>query len=227
MPLDTFNERQARKIITLIEIARSTLTRAGLKLHSFASCPPALTSHKEAYFSLLEALKYRRQHIDDNTLKERAARLLLPLSSGLVIRRRSTSVTSDGRTPPPDETGSDAEPQGLRRTAAPPRRLPPAPPLAMPPPSALPSAKDATPPEPQASAQQPLWRVERLARTRSRPSQKHIPPPEIVSGDDQPPVIYTVQRVQPRKFGIFCSGASTSASLANRQHSRLARDLRA
>ncbi|VDC04841.1 unnamed protein product [Peniophora sp. CBMAI 1063] len=226
---DVSFERQARKIITLIEIARSTLTRGGLKLHSFASCPPALTFHKQAYFMLLEALRDRRHLIDDNTLKERAARLLLPLSSGLVIRRRSMSVTSDGRTPPPDEIGSDAESQTLRRTAAPARRLPPAPPLAMPPPAALPS-KDASSPasyEPPAGGEPPLWRVERLARTRSRPSQKHLPPAEGVPGDDTPPVIYTVQRVRPHRYGIFCSAGSANPSIADRQHNRLSRNLRA
>jgi hypothetical protein len=51
------------------QIARGTLTRAGIKLHTFTSCPPSVSAHKEAYFDLLRALKAARHELDDPNLR--------------------------------------------------------------------------------------------------------------------------------------------------------------
>jgi len=51
------------------QIARGTLTRAGIKLHTFTSCPPGVSAHKEAYFDLLRALKAARHELDDQNLR--------------------------------------------------------------------------------------------------------------------------------------------------------------
>jgi hypothetical protein len=51
------------------QIARGTLTRVGVKLHTFTSCPPSVSAHKEAYFDLLRALKAARHELDDPNLR--------------------------------------------------------------------------------------------------------------------------------------------------------------
>ena len=53
------------------QIARGTLTRAGIKLHTFTSCPPSASAHKEAYFDLLRALKAARHELDDPNLRRK------------------------------------------------------------------------------------------------------------------------------------------------------------
>ena len=114
------------------QIARGTLTRAGIKLHTFTSCPPSVSAHKEAYFDLLRALKAARHELDDPNLRseyqtsqhgflrtnislqliaDRIGQLLLPLHSWFVIHRGSScqcpGVSCAGHT-------SSALPPGLR-----------------------------------------------------------------------------------------------------------------
>lgn len=115
------------------QIARGTLTRAGIKLHTFTSCPPSVSAHKEAYFDLLRALKAARHELDDPNLQreyqtlqpwfprtnislqliaDRIGQLLLPLHSWFVIHRGGSScqcpgVSCAGHT-------SSALPPGLR-----------------------------------------------------------------------------------------------------------------
>jgi len=115
------------------QIARGTLTRAGIKLHTFTSCPQSVSAHKDAYFDLLRALKAARHELDDPNLRreyqtsqrgflrtnalfqlitDRIGQLLLPLHSWFVIHRGGTScqcpgVSCAGHT-------SSALPPGLR-----------------------------------------------------------------------------------------------------------------
>jgi len=101
----------------LNQIARGTLTRAGIKLHTFTSCPPSVSAHKEAYFDLLRALKAARHELDDSNLRckyqnsqrgflqtntslqlitDRIGQLLLPLHSWFVIHREGSSCQCPG-----------------------------------------------------------------------------------------------------------------------------------
>ncbi|VDB94048.1 unnamed protein product [Peniophora sp. CBMAI 1063] len=89
---DAFRMR-TRKIVTLIEIARATLSRAGVRLYSFASCAPALLPLKELYFELLRELRAQRSAITEVNVQARADKLLVPLSSCIIVHRASTGDT--------------------------------------------------------------------------------------------------------------------------------------
>ncbi|KAF8487459.1 hypothetical protein DFH94DRAFT_706499 [Russula ochroleuca] len=92
--------RHNRKIVTLVEISRATLTRAGLKLYSFTSCVPALRNYKTQYFDILRALRERQDVIVDcDNLRDRVSRLLMPLSTWLVIHQGDASSATPFSTP--------------------------------------------------------------------------------------------------------------------------------
>ena len=95
----------------MFQISRATLTRAGIKLHLFTSCTPALRNYKTLYFDILRALQERQEVIvnSDDDLKgssrlpcgthycsrshvatDRVSRLLMPLSTWLVIHRKDS-----------------------------------------------------------------------------------------------------------------------------------------
>ena len=96
--------------LVLFQISRATLTRAGIKLHLFTSCTPALRNYKTLYFDILRALQERQEVIfDSDNLKgssylpcgshyyscshvttDRVSRLLMPLSTWLVIHRKDS-----------------------------------------------------------------------------------------------------------------------------------------
>ncbi|KAI0790965.1 hypothetical protein C8Q75DRAFT_758724 [Abortiporus biennis] len=78
-------DRHSRKIITLLEIAQSTLTKLGCKLYSFARCSEDLVPYKASYFELLRMLKRIKHNfvVEDPTFQDRINRLLLPLSTYL------------------------------------------------------------------------------------------------------------------------------------------------
>ncbi|KIP06380.1 hypothetical protein PHLGIDRAFT_119008 [Phlebiopsis gigantea 11061_1 CR5-6] len=77
-------KRHCRKIVTLIEIARATLTQSGIKLHQHSSCIPALARHKLAYFNMLRMLQQQRHLMqEDQPFQDRVNRLLLPLATNL------------------------------------------------------------------------------------------------------------------------------------------------
>lgn len=78
-------QRYGRKIIALTEVARSTLTRVGVKLYLFVICPPTLLPLKSAYFKMLLLIR-RHKHAFPLELDDRINRLLLPLCTHLVIR---------------------------------------------------------------------------------------------------------------------------------------------
>jgi hypothetical protein len=56
----------AERASFVFQISRTTLTRAGLKLHSFTSCVPALRNYKALYFDILRALQERQEAIVDS-----------------------------------------------------------------------------------------------------------------------------------------------------------------
>ncbi|KAH9984301.1 hypothetical protein BJV77DRAFT_199546 [Russula vinacea] len=92
--------RHNRKIVTLVEISRATLSRAGLKLYSFTSCVPALRNYKTLYFDILRALRERQDVIVDcDNLRDRVSRLLMPLSTWLVIHQGDASSATPFSTP--------------------------------------------------------------------------------------------------------------------------------
>ncbi|KAG2039071.1 hypothetical protein BDR03DRAFT_952735 [Suillus americanus] len=79
---DSEFQRYGRKIIALTEVARSTLTRVGVKLYLFVVCPQTLLPLKSAYFKMLILIR-RRKHAFPLELDDRINRLLLPLYTHL------------------------------------------------------------------------------------------------------------------------------------------------
>ena len=99
---------ESKRVTFVFQISRATLIRAGIKLHLFTSCTSALQNYKNLYFDILRALQKRQELISDSdNLKgtnvclsffscqgrcshggtERVNRLLMPLSTWLVIHR--------------------------------------------------------------------------------------------------------------------------------------------
>jgi hypothetical protein len=62
----------------VFQIARTTLTRAGIKLYSFTSCTPALRNYKALYFDILRALQERQEVIADSE-NLRGSEIISPL----------------------------------------------------------------------------------------------------------------------------------------------------
>ncbi|KAG2111082.1 hypothetical protein BD769DRAFT_74781 [Suillus cothurnatus] len=81
---DSEFQRHGRKIIALTEVARSTLTRVGVKLYLFIVCSQNLLPLKSAYFKMLILIR-RRKYAFPLELDGRINRLLLPLHTHLVI----------------------------------------------------------------------------------------------------------------------------------------------
>ncbi|KAG1816803.1 uncharacterized protein BJ212DRAFT_1576961 [Suillus subaureus] len=77
-------QRYGRKIISLIEVARSTLKRLQVELYLFVACSVALLPFKSAYFKLLLFIE-RRKHAFGSDLDKRISRLLDPLYSRFVV----------------------------------------------------------------------------------------------------------------------------------------------
>lgn len=125
-----------------------TLTRAGLKLHLFTSCTPTLRNHKTVYFDILRALQERQEVIvNSDNLKgssplpcgthnysyshvttDRVSRLLMPLSTWLVIHRKDSPSMSpssvpgspnvDSTTPSPPPEASQLRTTSVNRLSA-------------------------------------------------------------------------------------------------------------
>ncbi|KAG2054535.1 hypothetical protein BDR06DRAFT_1020898 [Suillus hirtellus] len=73
------------KIIALTEVARSTLTRMGVKLYLFITCSQTMVPLKSAYFKMLILIRHRK-YAFPLELDDRINRLLLPLYTHLAIR---------------------------------------------------------------------------------------------------------------------------------------------
>ncbi|KAG1893996.1 uncharacterized protein F5891DRAFT_737666 [Suillus fuscotomentosus] len=82
---DSEFQRYGRKIIALTEVARSTLTRMGVKLYLFITCSQTLLPLKSAYFKMLILIRHRK-YAFPLELDDRVNRLLLPLYTHLAIR---------------------------------------------------------------------------------------------------------------------------------------------
>ncbi|KAK7688518.1 hypothetical protein QCA50_008056 [Cerrena zonata] len=72
-------KRHSTKIVRLIELSHSTLTRSSLTSCSVAGSQTGLSPFKKTYFELLLMLHRIRHHINDTELQARIDRLLLPL----------------------------------------------------------------------------------------------------------------------------------------------------
>ncbi|EIM84395.1 uncharacterized protein STEHIDRAFT_148460 [Stereum hirsutum FP-91666 SS1] len=218
-------QQQIRKIITLVEIARGTLVRAGVKLHTFTSCSPPLQPLKSEYFAILRVLKERHRDIVDR--KDRANKLLLALDSWLIIRRCSSSSepsspimgasVSASIWPPPPPTPVSTTEAVLDQTKRTPSSRAPA--ELMPPPAHLPWEYRAPSPSPPRgrSTQRSERRHDSRPYARTRNPRTRWPDPEDGNdgGDENEqdeneelPVVRLPSRPL-RRFGIFCTGAKS------------------
>ncbi|KAG1893950.1 uncharacterized protein F5891DRAFT_1195754 [Suillus fuscotomentosus] len=98
-------QRHGRKIISLAEVARSTLRRLNVGLYLFIACSEALLPFKSAYFKLLLFIE-RRKHAFGTDLNERISRLLDPLYTRFVVCGAGVDPRDqlgiEGLPPPPD-----------------------------------------------------------------------------------------------------------------------------
>ncbi|KLO17724.1 hypothetical protein SCHPADRAFT_994067 [Schizopora paradoxa] len=80
-------------LVSLVEVAKGTMRRSGVRLHLFASCPENLQEHRAAYFRLLRELQClsRFSPPDSQDVLERLGRLLFPLSTRFANGPLSTS----------------------------------------------------------------------------------------------------------------------------------------
>ncbi|KAH7911260.1 hypothetical protein BJ138DRAFT_944968 [Hygrophoropsis aurantiaca] len=208
--------RHGRKIIALTEIARTTLTRAGLKLHLFTSCSSSLLPFKSVYFKLLLVLQ-RHRHEFSPELRARVGRLILPLSTQLVIQCRNdpftqlgierSLITISAETPPVSSQSPTAPLLSLQSSSAASRQFN-APALIMPPPDAFPAPS--APREDRGRSNHRKKSIYSIAATKSRPLHRQYPARDFQASDpsgtsgNNPGRIFS--RTSRRIFGIFCTG---------------------
>ncbi|KAN0080331.1 hypothetical protein V8E55_009897 [Tylopilus felleus] len=201
-----------RKLLAIMEVARTTLNRAGVKLHLFTSCPPKYQPHKSAYFKILVLII--RQHQDQflTELQGRVDRLLLPLTTQLVIRRNHDPYAQLGIADLMKNVNTRSRPSRKPQLEQPSSaavwlRVPPWPlnniAASMPPP-------DAFPPKVTEDKRGKRSLLD-LAVRRSRPVHKQHPArPEPQTQplpcDDDEPVALRLSTRARRHFGIFCTG---------------------
>ncbi|KAH0834184.1 hypothetical protein J3R83DRAFT_11496 [Lanmaoa asiatica] len=194
------------------KVARTTLNRAGVKLHLFTSCPPKFQPYKSAYFKILVLIIRQNQDQFPTELQGRVDRLLLPLTTQLVIWRNHDPYAQLGIADLMKNLNSRSRPQRNPQLERPssiavPLRVPPWPlnniAASMPPP-------DAFPPKVTEDKQGKRSSLDLVVR-RSRPVHKQHPPrPELETQpspaeDDESTAPRPFPRAR-RHFGIFCTG---------------------
>ncbi|KAF5376067.1 hypothetical protein D9615_007681 [Tricholomella constricta] len=202
--------RHCRKIVTLIEIARKTLTEAGIKVHLFSPCPASLALCKSAYVDLLHMLNERRIDVDP-ALEERVKKLVFPLSSGFQIIRKDEPYPSPlpSATPTIKAQATLRQPGPIAFNARNPALIPAVPVTAMmPPPDAFPVAPSAL--NGLAKRREPklpgrYWDV--VLPPRNRRSSRRGSNLEDEQENVSPPP--RLLRPAPRRFGIFCTGKTS------------------
>jgi len=76
--------RHSEQIISLMELAGTTLVRAGIRLHLFTSCETTLLPYKSIYYDLLGVLRHNRHDIEIG-LRDRMSRLLFALDTRFLV----------------------------------------------------------------------------------------------------------------------------------------------
>ncbi|KAF8836231.1 hypothetical protein BDN67DRAFT_1005501 [Paxillus ammoniavirescens] len=203
-------QRHGRKLLAMIEVARTTLDRMGVKLHLFTSCSPKYQPYKSAYFKMLVSMI--RQHRDQfhPELRGRVDRLLLPLTTRLVIRRNYDPYVQLGIADLMKSLDSQAQPQKKPfvelSTSAAGWRVPPWPSnniaASMPPPDVFP------PRAVEDTGRKKKSLLDSLAHR--RPVHRQHPPrpePTLDGGDTAPSMTRPFAHTR-RHFGIFCTGKS-------------------
>ncbi|KAI0052400.1 hypothetical protein FA95DRAFT_1675101 [Auriscalpium vulgare] len=218
--------RQCKKVVTLAEISRATLSRVGIKLHLFTSCPPVLQQFKSLYFDILRALRERLDVFVGANLKDRVKRLLLPLSSWMVIRRADGPPASARvQTRPARPSASPYHLAAVpfpRADQSTQRRSSPALATSMPPPPSLPRRNRQSPdPDRHSSVVRLDLFPELVVHTRS--PRRHTPASSTEQDDreNDPAIVsdlVTVQRPTPRRFGIFCTGGNAALAKTERRN---------
>ncbi|KAG8215396.1 hypothetical protein J3R82DRAFT_8997 [Butyriboletus roseoflavus] len=194
------------------KVARTTLNRAGVKLHLFTSCPLKFQPYKSAYFKMLVLIIRQNQDQFSTELQGRVDRLLLPLTTQLVIWRNHDPYAQLGIADLMKNLNSRSRPQRQPQleqpsSAAVPLRVPPwslnniA--ASMPPP-------DAFPPKVTEDKRAKRSLLDLVVR-RSRPVHKQHPSrPELETlpprDDDDEPIAARLLPRTRRHFGIFCTG---------------------
>ncbi|KIK95196.1 hypothetical protein PAXRUDRAFT_827257 [Paxillus rubicundulus Ve08.2h10] len=203
-------QRHGRKLLAIMEVARTTLDRVGVKLHLFTSCSPKYQPYKSAYFKMLVSMIRQHKEYFHPELRGRVDRLLLPLTTRLVIRRNYDPYVqlgiADLMKNLDNQSPLQKKPSVKFPTSATGWRVPPWPSnniaATMPPPDVFPPrAADDT-----GKKKRPF--LDSAARRRPVHRQ-HSPRPEPPqSGGDAAPSMTRPFTHTRRHFGIFCTGKS-------------------
>ncbi|KAF8900421.1 hypothetical protein CPB84DRAFT_1730312 [Gymnopilus junonius] len=220
------------QIITLVELARKTLESAGVVVYSWASCPPELAAHKEAYLRLLRMLQSNQQYVDTQ-LQRRLRVLLMPLTSHFSTSKMPGSYQSVFRML---KASSDASCSSVSSSPEHTSRMPASHDSAsssmmmMPPPDEFPPSERAnndTHTSNNSLYRRPsirqLWHVSELVAPRAR--RHRSVSPHRISRDDldcnqenvAPDPIPFRQAPTKQRFGIFLTGKSSMLRNQNRK----------
>ncbi|KAF9221827.1 hypothetical protein BS17DRAFT_784776 [Gyrodon lividus] len=215
-------QRHGRKLLAMMEVARTTLNGVGLKLHLFTSCSPKYQPYKSAYFKMLVLMIRQHQHQFHPDLRGRVDRLLLPLNTRLVIWRNHDPYAQLGIADIMKDLDSRSNPQRKPpvepSTSAPVLwRVPPWPlnnlAVSMPPPDVFPpKAAEATGKKRRSFLDVFIRRARPVHRQHPQRPELDMKPAQ--SGDTTPSTSRPFTRTR-RHFGIFCTGNKQSP-----QHSR-------
>ncbi|KAG2117111.1 uncharacterized protein F5147DRAFT_671226 [Suillus discolor] len=199
-----------RKIIALTEVARSTLTRMGVKLYLFITCSQTLLPLKSAYFKMLILIRHHK-HAFPLELDDRINRLLLPLYTHLAIRYGGVD-TARTQLGIKELLVAPNAPAAGKMTCPPAATI-----LSVPKPN---TAEAMPPPD---SFVKKRARINRLGEfikqqsTRESHARKHLVPKQYPAGDPGdneepscPRRVFT--RTNAQYFGIFCTGKQPVAS---------------
>ncbi|KIY67635.1 hypothetical protein CYLTODRAFT_287801 [Cylindrobasidium torrendii FP15055 ss-10] len=87
---------EPEQLLELIEVARTTLLRVGVRIQMNGPCMPQYKGEKDSYFALIRLLK-QKQRLFPPSSRDRLARLTLPLAATVLMRRSSRSSTNSSR----------------------------------------------------------------------------------------------------------------------------------
>ncbi|TFK29145.1 hypothetical protein FA15DRAFT_691357 [Coprinopsis marcescibilis] len=221
-----------RKIISLIEMTRTSLVNQGIQVHLFCRCPRSFVAYKTAYVDVITKLKERRHELP-SAVQERVRILVLPLSSNFTVQRVGDSPLN--YTPLPrrkvhshKSSGVSLRPSRTQqaRGALLPRPIPPPDAFTTPSKKAI-NSKDAVAHrgtlkriwsqfEIKHLYRQTATSVEKRssgvrqprspARTGTRLNEQQA---SEAADENTSPLEYRIIRPLPRRFGIFCTGKTS------------------
>ncbi|KAF9256217.1 hypothetical protein L218DRAFT_1081478 [Marasmius fiardii PR-910] len=173
------------EIISLVEVAQSTLTKAKIHLWRYSPCPAHFQPHKRLYFLVLKELKTRK-FCFDISLRRRWGVLVFHLSEDFKWGGSYRDFYTTTLATPKESLGQSRNPSGNVSTALRDSHLT----QSMPPPSAFPSS-------------------EGISSLSLLPPRRKAKPLDLM--EYFPDLAFSLQARRPMKqrFGIFCTSKTS------------------